>query len=466
MKGQSLTLRLTLLFASASTAVLLALGYLIGASVERHFEELDMEALTGKVELVRFALSKINSEAELKSLPQRLDASLVGHHELSVVITGLNNRILFQTGKAAFPRRLMESGLRGDISRPMVWEDEQLVFRGIAALAPTGIAQWSPTVVAVATDTSHHLHFMDSFRQTLWLFVALAAALTGLLGWVAAHRGLKPLHVMCQGAAAVTAKRLDYRLPVDAVPTELAELTQTLNEMLARLEDSFRRLSDFSSDLAHELRTPLSNLMTQTQVVLARVRTVDEYRDVLYSNAEEFERLARMVADMLFLAKSENGLIVPSREPVDLAEEVRGLFGFYEALAEESGIALSLAGEGQISGDRLMLRRAISNLLSNAIRHTLRGGEVRVRIAQTGDDSIDLAVENTGEAIPLVHLPRLFDRFYRADPSRRHASDGEGAGLGLAITRSIVRAHGGDIEVRSDPGITCFKLHIPFTNGG
>lgn len=459
VKGrQSLTLRLTLLFASASTAVLLVLGYLIGASVERHFADMDMEVLGSTVELARYALSKVNAEMDLELLPGQLEDSLIGQHDLSVVVLAPDGRTLFRTGKTTFPPDLIERGRRDGITRPLVWKSGKITLRGIAAVAATRIPQRPPMVVAIATDISHHQNFMVLFRKTLWIFVVVAATLAGILGWIAARRGLAPLHAMREGAAAVTANHLDYRLPVDTVPAELAELAQTLNEMLERLDDSFRRLSEFSSDLAHELRTPLSNLMTQTQVALGKTRTADEYREVLYSNAEEFERLARMVADMLFLAKSDNGLIVPSREPVDLGNEVRELFGFYDALAEDRGIELSLQGEGWASGDRLMLRRAISNLLSNAIRHTPRGGKVRIHIARRGNEATMLAVENTGEAIPVEHLPRLFDRFYRADPSRRNA--GDGAGLGLAITRSIVRAHGGEIGVRSGQGVTRFEFLI------
>jgi two-component system heavy metal sensor histidine kinase CusS len=455
----SLTFRLTLLFAAASTAVLLALGLLIGKSLERHFEEQDMEVLTGKLELARHALGKVRSQADLDALPQLLDDSLVGHHGLAIAVIRPNGLPLFATSGAEFPGYLLERSARGAESRPVVWESGKNNFRGISAPAPTGVAEWPPAMVAVATDISHHQEFMASFRITLWLFVVFAAALTGFLGWVAVRRGLAPLRAMKRGAAEVTASRLDYRLPAGSVPVELAELAETLNEMLSRLEDSFRRLSDFSSDLAHELRTPVSNLMTQTQVALGKVRTADEYREVLYSNAEEFERLARMISDMLFLAKSDNGLIVPGLEPVDLAEEVRQLFEFYEALAEEKSIRLSLAGEGQIGGDKLMLRRAISNLLSNAIRHTHRGGVIDVRIGASGESGTRLSVENTGEAIPAEHLLRLFDRFYRVDPSRQRSS--EGAGLGLAIARSIIHAHGGEIMVRSEHGITCFELIFP-----
>jgi two-component system heavy metal sensor histidine kinase CusS len=282
---------------------------------------------------------------------------------------------------------------------------------------------------------------------------------SGLLGWFAARRGLAPLRSMRELAAAVTAQRLDQRLPVDAVPTELADLASTLNEMLERLEESFRRLSDFSSDLAHELRTPISNLMMQTQVSLSRMRDAASYREILESNAEEFERLARMISDMLFLAKAENGLAIARSEQVDLAREVQGLFEFYEALADEKQIRLQLVGAGHVQGDRLMLRRALNNLLSNALRYTHRNGSVVVTIGQEDAWSV-LSVGNTGETIAPQHLSRLFERFYRADPSRQQVA-GEGTGLGLAITQAIVRAHHGEMAVTSSQGCTRFSVRLP-----
>jgi two-component system heavy metal sensor histidine kinase CusS len=305
---------------------------------------------------------------------------------------------------------------------------------------------------------SHHEHFMHSFKTALWLVVGLAALVSGFLGWMAARRGLAPLREISRSAAGITASRLDQRLAVESIPVELAEVAQTLNEMLARLEASFRRLSDFSSDLAHELRTPVSNLLTQTQVTLARPRTLAEYQDVLASNAEEFERLSRTIADMLFLAKSDNALIVAHRERVDLAAEIASVSEFYEALVEEKGISLSCSGSGVVLGDRLMLRRAVGNLLSNAVRHTPEKGRVAVHVVEEGSAGLVVTVENTGESIAPEHLPRLFDRFYRVDPSRQRF--GEGAGLGLAIVRSIVRAHGGEVAVRSDKGSTVFEIRF------
>ena len=451
----SITTRLTLLFAGVSTVILLVLGLLIGHAVEQHFVEQDVDVLKGKTHLAAHLLEQVRSPADVNALARQFDDALAGHHELAVMVLRADGSRLFATHNAAFPDSLLTPARAG--AQPSSWQDAGQPWRGIATVLPTGSPEVAPMLVAVAVDISHHEHFMASFRRTLWLFVAVAAVLGGFLGWVVVRRGLAPLQAMRQGAAGVTANRLDYRLNVDAVPIELAALAQTLNEMLARLEDSFQRLNAFSSDLAHELRTPISNLMTQTQVALTRARTQEEYRDVLASNEEEYERLARMISDMLFLAQADNGLIVPKREPIDLAEQVRELFDFFDALAEEKNLQLSLTGSAQVWGDKLMLRRALANLISNAIRHTPRDGRIQVRM-DSGAEGTTLTVENSGEPIPAEHQARIFDRFYRVDPSRH--GGGEGAGLGLAITRSIVRAHGGDVAVRSTADGACFEVRL------
>ncbi len=257
---------------------------------------------------------------------------------------------------------------------------------------------------------------------------------------------------------SLEANRLGARLPQTRVPAEVETLVVAFNAMLARLEDSFQRLSEFSSDIAHELRTPVSNLMVQTQVALSGMRTCNQYREVLYSSLEEYERMAQTIGDMLFLAQADNGLLKPSTGPVDLAAEVRGLFEYFDPWSEERGVTLALNGTAAVPGDRLMLRRALSNLLSNAIRHTPAGQGVRVRL-ESDAEVIRVMVENPGPAIPAEHLPRLFDRFYRVDPARRR--QGEGAGLGLAIVKSIVAAHGGTIGVTSTERGTRFVIVLP-----
>ncbi|MBT9522589.1 MAG: heavy metal sensor histidine kinase [Dechloromonas sp.] len=459
-RSRSLTLHLTLWFALASVFVLFLLGLLIGRSVEQHFEEQDIEVLAGKMELAKHVLEKALATPSGETLAKQLDEALTGHHGLVIAVVGPNRQRLDAHVGLVLPPELLNERLATGSERPTKWvADDGLPWRGISSTLTSGGQAGSSYTVVVATEISHHEHFMGAFRQTLWVFMLLATLAMGLLGWFVVRRGLAPLQSIKRQAAAITANRLHTRLPVEAIPLELGDLASTLNDMLSRLEESFQRLSDFSSDLAHELRTPVSNLLTQTQVTLSRARSADEYRDILASNAEEFERLSRTIADMLFLAKAENNQLIPHPEPLELADEVAELLEFYGVLAEEKEIHLSVIGHGTVSGDRLMLRRAISNLLSNALRYTPLGGTVTVRIETQGDEAVKLTVENTGSCIAAEHLPRLFDRFYRTDSARQRTT--EGSGLGLAITRSILIAHGGDVSVRSAEGITRFTLSLP-----
>jgi two-component system heavy metal sensor histidine kinase CusS len=459
LKGKkSITWHLTLLFVIASSAVLLTLGLVIASSVERHFEEQDLEVLTGKMELVQHTLETLRSQDGLHQISQMLGNSLVGHHGLEVMVFAQNHDIIFATPNANFPAAAVAAGAAQSPHHPAIWTVGKHTYRGIAAELHTGIGEHSRVIVAVALDIAHHQAFMRSFLKTLWIFVAGAAALTGILGWVAARRGLAPLRAMREQTRGVTAQQLSHRLPVESAPAELAELAQSLNEMLARLEEAFLRLSDFSSDIAHELRTPVCNLMTETQVALSRQRSADEYQRILESNTEEFERMTRMISDMLLLAKAESNLVVPVQETVHLAAEVRALFDYYDAVAEEKGLQLTLQGDGEVTADQLMLRRALGNLLSNAVRHSTANTMVHVNIT-TSPEMVSICMTNTGDAIPREYLERVFDRFFRVDHSRQRST--EGTGLGLAITKSIVVSHGGTISAASTGDVTTFTIQLP-----
>ena len=467
MWRKSITFRLALYFGGASTAVLLAIGYVVGVSVERHFHELDRIELHGKIRLVQHVLEKMRSPTDLEALRERMSDAFTGQESLSISITGPDGKTLFATAGTTFPEQLLKDApdkVQPEPRELVSWEQDGQNYHGFATSVPTNAPELPRVVVAVALNFAAHQAFMAAFYQILWLVIAMGIVSTWLLGGVAAKRGLAPVREMTRVAQSITASRLHDRLPMTALPMELVDLAAAFNDMLSRLEDSFRRLSEFSSDLAHELRTPIGSLMTQTHVALLRTRSADEYREVLYSNSEEYERLARMIADMLFLAKSDNGMIVPRSEPVDLATEVGELFEFYDALAEDQGVSLALTGNSAVDGERLMIRRAISNLLSNAINHTPRGGCVNVRIERAGDGGVRLSVENPGDGIAAEHLPRLFSRFYRVDPSRQRSTDG--AGLGLAITKSIVAAHNGTVHVFSEGGLTRFEVLFPAPASG
>ncbi|MEP7181249.1 MAG: heavy metal sensor histidine kinase [Betaproteobacteria bacterium] len=462
MRQLSLTFRLTFYFSAISAVILLAIGYSVGMAVDRHFAEEDRMELQGKQEMVEHLLAGARSPADLDAIPHRIDDALMGHQSLVMSITGADGKPLFTSPGIAFPARLLvDPGPGVGASQPplVTWEYDGHAHRGSVIRVPTQMPGVPHAIVGIAVNIDHHRLFLAEFYRNLWLAIAGGIVLAGVLGWGAARRGLAPVRAMAAVARTITASRLHDRLPLATLPAELVTLATSFNDMLSRLEDSFRRLSEFSSDLAHELRTPVTNLMMQSQVALSRSRSVDEYREVLYSNVEEYDRLARMITDMLFLAKADNGLIVPHDEAIDVASEVRELFEFFDALAEENGVTLAVAGNGAVHGERSMIRRAISNLLSNAIDHTLRGGRVDVKIDPAPGGLLGIAVENPGATIAAEHLPRLFDRFYRVDPSRRRSTDG--AGLGLAITRSIIAAHHGTVQAFSEDGLTRFEIVIP-----
>ncbi len=437
----TLTARLTALYTLVSATVLLGLGGLTVLAVQAHFDELDQATLRDKVHLIQELGS---TSASLPEFTARLHDVMHSHHGLAVTVRNADG-ILFRSES-------MHTNGDGAALPPAHW---QTVQDTLPSPGPGG----GTLSVQAALDPIHHTHFMGRFQLILWAYVALATLASGLLGWLAARNGLSPLRAMKARAQAVSAQRLDERMPVDAVPVEMADLAQSLNDMLLRLQTDFERLSAFSSDLAHELRTPISNLLTETQVTLSQKRTADDYRNTLASNSEELQRLARMVSDMLFLAKTEHGLALPHPEAIALETEVAALADFYEALAADKCLQLVTEGTAQMEGDRLMVRRALSNLLSNAIRHSPEHGQVCIAIRSTPQGA-KVSVSNQGEAIAPDVLPRLFDRFYRADTARRHPAS-DGAGLGLAITRAIMQAHGGTVSASSANGINRFTLVFP-----
>jgi two-component system heavy metal sensor histidine kinase CusS len=447
-----------MVFVGLSIGLSLALlGNLVINAVERHFAEQDAGELVVMAESVFKALR--NGGEGPTRLYDALSNAISGHHGVyfqvrdrqDVVVYGTPGADLSQAAKTLIPVTAIHAG------NLKIWHENDKTFRGVLTQNDVRGKSYS---VTTAIDMGFHLQFLHRFRYSLWLIMSLSGIITLLAAWYGVHQAHAPLRGLSERIGDIQADRLHVRLDPSLVPSELQGLVTSFNHMIGRLEDSFARLSHFSADIAHELRTPLSNLITQTQVGLGKARGPEEYRELLYSNLEEQERMAKMVNDMLWLAKSDHGLLKPIQAPLNLASEVDELFDFFEALAEERQIALALEGQAPIiQGDRAMLRRAISNLLSNAIRHTPSGEKVRVRLARLSDHQISLSVQNPGPVIPAEHLPDIFDRFYRVDPSRTR--QGEGSGLGLAIVRSIVEAHGGRVEAASAQNKTTFTLFFP-----
>ena len=450
---RSLTLRLTCFFSIATMIVITGLSWFINTTVEKHFRDQDRILLNNKTHIVKSVMSADNFDNDFSKVVNE-----VAKHNGLIINIKNAQKTVYSSGSIQFPRaRLVDRQL---IQESLFkWQDNQNLYRGKQFnLTLEGAAHSSSLIITLAININHHRQFFISFEKTLIKFIVLSGLLSAILGWFVTRQGLRPLEILKEHAKLISMKRLEQRMPVENLPIEIAGLSITLNNMLERLEDAFKRLSDFSSDIAHELRTPVNNLMTQTQVCLSQPRTVDQCLTILVSNSEEFERLARMISDMLFLAKSDNELVLVYSEDIAIEQEISNLFEFYDALAEERDIKLKLQGHALIKGDQLMLRRAFSNLMSNAIRHSLDGSEVKVRISIV-KDIVTVEVENNGDTISHEDLPYLFDRFYRVDKSRTHCSH-EGVGLGLAITQSIAKVHGGEVRVRSANNITIFSFTI------
>ncbi len=445
----SITLRLSLAFALLATLVFAALGVYLGRSADAHMAELDAHELLGKLVLVRNVGARENSP---EALAARLGDALVGEHGVMVAVDGEKGAIFRWPADGSAARLTSATGSVGETPVRLALDGRD--FRVVAGSVHT---TWgAPVRAVVARDIRHHTDFLDELQRDFWLALAAAALLTMVVGIAVARRGMQPVREIATAAGRISAGQLAERIPEANVPPELAELVSAFNAMLGRLEESFQRLSDFSADLAHELRTPLHALRMQTEVSLIKPRDSDEYRDLLASNLEEYERLSRMIADMLLLAKAEHGLVIPHRETLGLTDLCRQLVDYYGILAEH--LQLGLDGENlAIRGDRLMLQRAIGNLLVNAIHHTPPTGRVTLAVRRR-DGMAEIVVGNSGPQIPAEALRTIFERFVRADQG------GEGSGLGLAIARSIVVAHGGGIAASSSGQLTEFVITLPLAD--
>jgi two-component system heavy metal sensor histidine kinase CusS len=312
-------------------------------------------------------------------------------------------------------------------------------------------------VVVLAIDTTENRKLLRDHAAVATLVAVVGTFLSGLLGWFVARRGLAPIAQVAARAGQVTAQRLGARLDLQEAPKEVHGLGESINHMLERLEESFRALEQFSADIAHELRTPLNNLLLQTQVTLSRPRTEAEYQETLHSNLVELERLQRMVADMLFLARADRGMLELALEDVELADEARSVTEYFEAAASERSQSIRIEGRAIVRGDRLMIRRALTNLLSNAVRYSPPGSPI---VVEAGSDARGAfaAVSNPAVELPEQELRRLFARFARRDDSR--GREVEGVGLGLAIVDSIMKLHRGSVEPESDARHIVFRLRF------
>jgi two-component system heavy metal sensor histidine kinase CusS len=344
----------------------------------------------------------------------------------------------------------------------MQGKNGRLFFVMSAAVAVGGSSHTDTAQIAI--DVSEEEALLARYRHRFWIILLGTLAIFPLVGYQIARRGIRPVKEMATTARHISSTNLHERIQPEGYLSELASLAATFNKMLDGLEESFERISRFSADIAHDLRTPVNNIRGEAEVALARTRPIDEYREVLGSCLEEAVRLSDLIGDLLFLARAESPLAHLHRESINVSELLSGIREYYEASAADRGISLStvLPSEPVIAQlDRTLLQRAVGNLVSNALAHTPTGKSV-VLGASVEPAAVRIEVSDAGVGIPPEALPRVFDRFFRVDESRSQASGG--TGLGLAIVQSIMLLHGGNVEIASKVGQgTQVTLRVPLS---
>ena len=458
----SITTRLSFLFAISSLVLVAAMGLYLYRASDAELDQEFTEQLADTVDFVRTIVSRQQDVTAL-TRPHFWDALSIPGSRLHMTILDDDHEVLVETSSLKIPLAVLPVSSMGDqrVKQSAVWSaPDGRRFRIVTGDSHLGSADARRVLIVLALDITAAERRLRSYNKTLLGTLLLGAICAAAIGYFITRRGLAPVRRIAKTASEITSARLERKLELEDAPVELRELAAAFNGMLDRLRDSFSRLSQFSSDIAHELRTPINNLMGEAQVALSKARTADEYREALESNVEEYERLARMIENMLFLARADDPQTEIGATLLDAGAELAKICEFFQVVAEDSGVTIRCTGNAKIFADPLLFRRAVGNLLSNALRHTPRSGEIVLEVKPEPGGSVATVVTNPGPGISAHHLDRIFDRLYRVESSRQKTT--EGAGLGLAIVKSIMDLHRGTVSVTSTPGgLTAFTLRFP-----
>ena len=433
---RSIASQFVLLFTLAAAFLLsCGLGALYWIVVQHAFEE-DNEVLADKVAAVRADLS---APGGFNVVTEELKSVRAGERAAYWVrVLDSTKRVTAETpGMTA----LLPTSVFADAKKPKDFRSEGRLFSLIASEEQTATDRFT---IQVAQDRTADERFMKQFAMLLVAVLALGVAASAIIAWSVTKRGLRPLGDMTHALQRVGPKQLHERVTTVGWPRELQPLAVAFDDMLARLEDSFVRLSQFSADIAHELRTPIGNIRGEAEVALTRSRSAEEYREVIESTIAECQHLGHIVDNLLFLARTEaaEGHLQPTSFNGRAA--IEKIAAFHELIAEEQQLTIRCQGEATVVADEMLFGRAVNNLVENATRHTPSGGAIEISIANHESGS-EVSVKDNGSGIPPEHLPRVFDRFYRVDPSR----SSDGVGLGLALVKSIMDLHGGTVQIQS-----------------
>lgn len=459
-RAMSLTLRATLLFALLASLVVSAVGVYLYYSLEKELVRRADYQVSGRVQYFRHLLASEFPLSQLSHNPGLFENMLGNERDILTFrlsdeppIINVNPSRLALPPVAPVPdgQPLTLSTVH-TLTAP---DDTPVRF----ARAAVKIQDGRTVEITAAHFMTGEARMLQTFRWEITGAVLFAYLLIAALGYVVIRRGLRPLRHMALEATKIHPASLSTRLSSDNAPQELQQLIYSFNDMLERLAEGYQRLTQFSADLAHEIRTPVGALMGHCQVALYQPRSTEEYETLLANNMEELERISRMVENILFLARATDARSVLTITSIDVSAEMTRIQEYFEGLAEEREMTLHSAGEGILYADAILFQRALSNLVANAVRYAHEGTPIVVR-AEPHASGMDIHVISLGDPIPPEKLGKLFDRFYRADASR--SEGGSSSGLGLSIVQAIMALHQGSVRVVSSPeGETRFTLTFP-----
>ena len=450
--GASLAVQLTAWYTLASFLVVLVATGLFYVALADNLRRISEQSLRDEVDVCRALVRERGGDSHALHEEVEIDSAVRRYQKYYVRVLDANGVALSTTpgmdrdlGKS---RVAATAGSNTGIFR--IDSPGGAPYRAIiSTVTATGATDvWT---LQMAVDLTQEQEVLG--RQRVWIWMVLAAALIicPAAGFGIARRGTRPLREVAETARHIGSRTLSERIRAEGYPFEIRVLADAFNAMLERLEESFARLSRFSADIAHELRTPVNNIRGQAEVALARPRTQEDYAEVLGSCLEESVRLSDLIESLLFLARSESPGDHLKRTEEDVGRLLTDLRDYYEATALEKGVTLmAKAGAAEVATiDRALIQRALGNLVANALAHCSAGDSIWLS-AERADGKIRIEIRDTGSGIPPEALPRVFDRFYRADSARPRNSGG--AGLGLAIVQQIVFLHGGEVNITSEPG--------------
>ncbi len=462
---QSLARKLAILYATTTFSVLLIASGLLYWSVLDHLQKEHQSLVSAKIVELRhyFKDSSLLGETLYSLIDAEHHHSQVTHS--SAIHPGIPHHIFLRIFDEQ-NNLLVESNLPQALPTPLNFplidqqdttsisiikvnpESDQLFLLGSAWAETTSNKQARKVLIHALLKLAPDESLLSNFQRTLaavLFFGVLASAFTGF--WVT-RRGLRPLRQITETIQNINVQQLNEQVNSGQWPKEISLLANAFDQMLARLDQSFARLSQFSADLAHELRTPVNNLMGTAEVALSRDRSPEEYREILESNIEECGRIARMIDELLFLARAENPKTEISCVAFQIEKEFEVITEFYDMLASDQQVSIKYqSNQVTLFADPNLLRRILSNLISNALRYSKANGHINLSASISKDKSVVITISDTGEGIDEDLLPQIFDRFFRADKSRQR--DKQGSGLGLAIVKSIMDLHGGQVLITS-----------------